>query len=270
MRVYGYGRASTSAQCLSTSQQESVVRDAFEYKKRTRAEWADAEWGGFIADEATSRDSCFRERSGGSLLLTFIRPGDAVIVSKFDRLVVGVSDAENTFAIFRERRASVLILDCGGMEMDTSTPYGEVLFVLVALFKKLELHDIRQRTKDAMDHRRRMGRPASGAYVGWQIKAFIVPGMSGPQKYLVPDNPARRLAREIYNVKMTHNFGYDRARRFCNENGILRKNRKKWHKLTFDKWCNAARDNFVLPNGNHEAAPIPPNAIPITYKTCDD
>src|SRR5688572_1140891 len=140
--VRGYGRASTDGQVLSCDQQHAKIKEAFDYKKSTRPEWAKAEWGGFIADEATCRESCFRERHGGSLLLAATKPGDLIMVANFDRLICGVIDACETVEYLNAHGIRLAILDFGGMEVDTSTAYGEFFFVMMAQIKRLELHDI--------------------------------------------------------------------------------------------------------------------------------
>jgi len=262
--VRGYGRASTDGQVLSTTQQEAVVHDAFGAYQKIKPAWADAVWGGFFADEATGRTSCFHERNAGSLLLAACQPGDVIVVSNYDRIFARVVDVCDTLDLLKARNIGLIVLDC---EIDTTTILGAFVYKLLALVKELEVHEIRRRTRESKDHRKRIGRPHTYPTCGWKIIEVMVPGVSGAQKYFVPDNAARRLAREIMNVKIMLEGGYERARVYCNANNILRRNRRKWTKRTFQKWCDAAFKNFPLHNGSHDPAPIPANAIPVGTNT---
>ncbi len=266
MKVFGYGRASTDIQVASTTQQHSVVLDAFEAYKKIKPAWANAVWAGFVADEATSRTSRFPQRHNGSLLVAACQPGDVIMVSNYDRIFANVVDVCETIGLFKERNIGLIILD---FEIDTTTIIGEFCFKLLALVKELEVQEIRRRTREAVAHRNRVGLPGTYPRIGWMTKLMLIPGSRKPQKFLVPNNAVRRLAREILRIKINNNFSYNEAMDYCNENKILR-NRKKWTKRTFLKWCDAAREDFVLPNGNHEAAPIPANAVPCAITELSD
>src|SRR6188474_1020553 len=100
----GYGRASTDHQVQSTEQQESVELETFALYKRIKPDWKDAEWGGFFADEATSRVSAFSQRHFGSLVIAASQPGDIILVANYDRIFANVSDVCDTLKLLNERR----------------------------------------------------------------------------------------------------------------------------------------------------------------------
>jgi len=269
--VYGYGRASKSHQVLSTDQQHAKVTDAFALRKANDPLWRDAEWGGWLADEATGRESCFRERHCGSLILAACKPGDVIAVSNFDRLIAGVRDAVDTMDYIHQHKINLWILDFGGMQLDTTTPMGETFFVIMAQLKRLEVLDIRRRTRESKAHRKRLGRPWSKPPVGWKIVVASVPGITGPQRYFVEDQLSRRLARELAGIMRQGQLSYTQASQYCNSIGLKQitgaTKGKRWTIPTFAKWCRAAENNFVLPNGSHEACPIPADAIPVIVET---
>lgn len=261
--VRGYGRASTDSQTLSTAQQEAKIFDAFGAYQKIKEDWANATWGGFMADEATSRVSTFRERHAGSLTIAASKPGDIILVSNYDRIFANVVDVCDTLKLLHERNIGLVILDC---DIDTTTILGAFCFKVLALVKELDVLEIRRRTRESKAHRRRLGRPYTGSIpIGWKHQLYRVPGIHLPQKYLVPNYRARRLAREILIIQ--ERYGGNQGCQFANVCGLKQVNGRRWQPMTFNKWCKAAVNDFPLPNGSHEAAPIPPDAVPISIET---
>lgn len=266
--VRGYGRASTERQSMSTEQQEAVCLDVFALKKRIHPDWSDAVWGGFFADEATSRSTNFRERNAGSLVLAATRPGDRIASAVQDRMFGDLSDYCETIKIARQMGFRFIF---GDQEIDPNDPQIVCVTQVMTAFAELERHKIRRRTKDSIAHRRRIGRPHAGGYpVGWSGVLCRVPGIVEPQKFFVKDNAARRLAREILIVKQSRHLTFEDARQLCNAMGLQQRNGRKWHLRIFRKWCLAALNDFPLANGEHEAAPIPANAVPVIVSTISE
>jgi DNA invertase Pin-like site-specific DNA recombinase len=266
-RVFGYGRASTDGQVLSTNQQCAVIVDAFGAYQKIKSTWTEAVWAGFFADEATGRTSIFRERNNGSLLLAACDRGDVIMVSNYDRIFANVVDVCDTLKLLDEQGIRLIVLDC---EIDTTTPIGAFCFKILALVKELEVVELRRRTRESAANRKRLGIPWCGPMVGWRTVVMLIPGSSRPQKYLVPDNRKRRLAREIHKIAISHGMNLRQARFFCNDNKIYPPHRKYWTQPTFEKWIDAAINEFILPNGNHQSAPIPANAVPYAPNTISD
>ncbi len=257
---WGYGRASTDAQCLSTSKQESICLDIFEFKKRTNPEWANAIWGGWVADEATCRETKFRQRHFGSLVLAGIKPRDRIICAVHDRLFGDLIDFCETIKLCETMKFVICV---GDKEIDFEDEAAVCYYKIVTAFAELEVKRLRRRIREAFAHRKKIGRPSGGhAPIGWKNVVVTAPGGSG--KYLVPDNAARRLAREISKIRTNMGVGYNKATSYCNKVLHVRnRHGKKWTFQTFYEWCRAAENGFPLPNGSHEAAPIPADATQI-------
>lgn len=261
--VRGYGRASTDHQALSTDQQAAKILDAFHAFKTIKPAWKNAVWGGFMGDEAVSRQSIFRERHAGSMILGVSQPGDVILVSNFDRIFANVVDVCETLELLRTRQVGLIVLD---MDIDTSTILGETVFTILAAMKRMEVREIARRTREHIEHRKRLGRPWNHPPIGWAHIQARVPNRSEPQRFLVPDPVARRLANKVREIRS--NFrGFAPAAKYCNSIGLRQLSGRKWNKVTLNKWCRAARDNFVLPNGSHDPAPIPPDAVPVSIHT---
>jgi DNA invertase Pin-like site-specific DNA recombinase len=264
MTVRGYGRASTDAQILSTDQQHAKVRDAFAAFKTITSNWGDAVWGGFLADEATSRVSSFRERHFGSLLLAASQPGDIILVSNYDRIFASVVDVCESLELLSRMKVGLVILDT---DLDTTTIIGDFCFKILALVKEMEVKEIRRRTRESIAHRKRLGRPMTAPPVGWKHKAVQVPGVPKAQRYLVPDERARRYARKLAGIMLQGRYNFRQAAYYCNSEGFMQLNGKRWTEPTFAKWMRAAQADFPLPNGSHEAFPIPADAVPVNVET---
>jgi DNA invertase Pin-like site-specific DNA recombinase len=266
--VRGYGRASRDHQILSTSQQESVVRDAFDSFRRIKPKWSDAEWGGFFpdgAEESACRESIFRQRHFGSLILAASKPGDVILVSNYDRIFANVVDVCESLPLLSEMKVGLIVLDC---DIDTTTIVGEFCFKILALVKEMEVKEIRRRTRESIAYRKRAGLPLGGRpTIGWMHTVFSQPGITTPQRRLVPDHAARRLAAELLRIKQSHKLSLHQASQFCNSLGLKQTNGRRWTPPTFAAWCRAAENNFPLPNGSHTPCPIPANAKPLTFAT---
>ena len=271
-QVIGYGRASTDHQVLSTDKQCDKVLAAFEAYKVIKRDWQDAVWGGFERDEATCRQSKFRERPAGSLLLARLRPGDVMLVSDYDRLFCGIVDVCETLELFRELGAQLIILDS---DFDTTTNMGDFAFKVIGLVKEMEVRELRKRTKESLDHRRSLGLPYSGKTpLGWKIIRYRLPGDTRIYKALVPNHAVRALANKLLQLRQRRFGTYIDMTFYCNhpKHGLRCLNGNDWSKDRIRLWVIAAQKNFRLPNGSLEAFPIPANAVPCQYDTitpCD-
>lgn len=264
--VRGYGRASTDKQLLSPSQQEAVVKDAFDLFVRVKPEWQSATWGGFFFDEATHRDSKFREREVGSLVLAATQPGDAIIVSNFDRIFAKVADVCETLDLIQQRKFRLVVLD---LDTDLSSDLGQCFFKVMAAIKELEVKATRSRTRNALQHRRNVGLPAGRHPLGWSTVAVMIKGKV--RRYYVPNEEQRALGRKILDLQVRRGLNFKDTMKLLNQLGIKnpqaenygRRQSGKWTPHAIAKWLRAAQNNFPLRNGSHVPFPIPPEAEPV-------
>lgn len=257
-RVFGYGRASTSAQVLSTGQQNSVCHDYFWLNKQVKPEWADAEWGGWFADEAVSRDSQFIQREQGSRIIACSKPGDIIIAAKFDRTFVNAADVHNTLRYLQDHHIRIIVLD---VDIDTTSPLGECFFKIMAALKELEVREIRVRTKAALQHRKQIGRPSGRPPLGW--KSEVYRRASGKlEKYLVPDYVVRRLCDEVFRIsEQNGHAGGRKTAQILHDMGVKNFHNRIWKPHAVIRVLDAVRQGFPLQNGRLESAPIPPDAV---------
>jgi DNA invertase Pin-like site-specific DNA recombinase len=166
-RVVGYVRVSTEDQAENGAGL-AAQRAAIEAECKRRG-WQLAE---VVADEAVSGGVPFAERPGGRRVLELLRRGEVggLVAPKLDRLTRSMGDAENVLERFKAAGWVLTLLDLG---VDTSTPMGEAMAGVAAVFAKLERRLIGQRTREALNAKRqagvRLGRPPVEADVAQRI-----------------------------------------------------------------------------------------------------
>jgi DNA invertase Pin-like site-specific DNA recombinase len=155
MQVLAYLRVSTAEQADSgaglSAQRAAILAEV------ERRGWKAVEWiedGGFSAKTM--------KRPGLTLALDRLGRGEAtvLIVSKMDRLSRSLLDFAGIMQRAQKEGWVVLALDC---PWDTTTPQGEAMASVMAVFAQLERRLIGQRTKEALAVKRaqgvRLGRP---------------------------------------------------------------------------------------------------------------
>lgn len=260
--AYGYGRASTDQQVLSTHQQEDVVKEAFE-ARRKRPDWADARWGGFFRDDAESavcRVSKFRERTYGGIAIAAMKPGDVLIVSNYDRIFANVIDVAETLELFQERKLRLMILD---MDIDTTTPLGDCVMKILSCIKELEWKEIRRRSRENAAYRKKVGLPTGSPPLGWRYVRVSLDGKITSRHS--PDHPMRRYCQELLGLR-NEGLSYRQVYWKANKLNLCSPRTGKppsGLRAVCDAIAAAERD-FVL---EVHPAPIPAGAKPVKVTT---
>lgn len=111
-----------------------------------------------ISDEGVTAKIPLAKRPGGKRLLAQLGPViKHVVVLKFDRMFRNTLDALTNIADFKDRGVSLHALDFGGSAIDTSTAFGTLIVTMRAGFAQME-HEIgRERTLEAMRHKKTKG-----------------------------------------------------------------------------------------------------------------
>ena len=129
MPRYGYARVSTTDQDLT------VQREALE-----RAGCA------VIREEKVSGSSRQgREELG--ILLTFLQPGDELVVTRVDRIARSIGDLQD---IVRELRAKGVALQATEQPVDTSTAAGKAFLDMLGVFAEFETNLRRERQMEGI------------------------------------------------------------------------------------------------------------------------
>jgi DNA invertase Pin-like site-specific DNA recombinase len=88
-------------------------------------------------------------------LLDKLRPGDTVVVVRLDRLGRRMMKLVELMTFFKEKGIGFVALD---NSLDTTTPFGMLLFNICAAFAEMERELIRERVKAGLDNARSKGR----------------------------------------------------------------------------------------------------------------
>lgn len=169
MTIYGYCRVSTGQQ---------VERDSLDTQKRMIAGQAMAlshDEPIYFVEEGISAKIPLQDRPRGKELLATIAAGDTVIVPYFDRVFRNSRNALEMRDLFKERKVALYIMDSGGEIINS--PYGEMIFTVLAAVTQLRREEIVERIRDSKRDGRAQGK-FLGGYVpfGYRVdnNAFLV------------------------------------------------------------------------------------------------
>lgn len=88
--------------------------------------------------------------------LSFMQPGDTLLVRRLDRLAGSESMAIEVINDLHQRGLNIKSLT--EPDIDTTTPMGKALFGMVAVFAQLRVDTIRDNTRRGLEHARAQGR----------------------------------------------------------------------------------------------------------------
>ena len=129
MTLYGYSRVSTTDQDLTL--QEAALRAA-----------------GCQVVRAEKRKGTSREgRTELDLLLQFLRPGDALVVTRIDRLARSLRDLQD---IVHELKGRGVALKATEQPVDTSTAAGKAFLDMLGVFAEFETNLRRERQMEGI------------------------------------------------------------------------------------------------------------------------
>lgn len=227
--VYCYGRASTSKQTLTESNQRSVCE---EYVKRSLVPDGYT-YGGWLYDSATSGSRPMFERDEGRKLWALVQPGDKIVWAKLDRAFRSVLDAAQTMMLLSQKGVSFNSLDLG---LDTATPIGRCVFTILTAFAELELEFIRQRTKDGLLAKRSEGKPHNRhAPIGWMKVG------KKRDSYYMPDHKERGQVAEMLTMRRA---GASLESITLHMRGTRRTNGKAWNINSITRALRAGESRF--------------------------
>jgi DNA invertase Pin-like site-specific DNA recombinase len=147
---FGYGRVSTDTQ--STENQRVELAQA-------GYQIPDEFW---FSDRGVSGKTCATQRPQFGILLSKIRSGETLVVSKLDRLGRDAVDVMQTIRLLGDRNVKVIVLQLGGTDL-TSTA-GKLLLTMLAAVAEMERDLLVERTQAGLQRAKaqgkKLGRPA--------------------------------------------------------------------------------------------------------------
>jgi DNA invertase Pin-like site-specific DNA recombinase len=134
--IFGYARVSTEEQSLD-GQQDALAA------------------AGAVRVFADRVSGSLRHRPELDRLIGQLRPGDVVVVTKYDRLARSLRDLLDLVDAIRARGAGFRSL---AEDIDTTTPAGRLVFHVFASIAQFERERIAERTREGLAAARRRGR----------------------------------------------------------------------------------------------------------------
>lgn len=195
MKVYGYGRHSTSGQGLTETAQRSSV-DAY-----VTAYLGQAGVDQWLYDTAVSGGKPIFERPEGLRLWALAQPGDHIVIAKLDRAFRRTLDG---LRVLEMLEAKGVYFHCVQQKVDTYSPAGRAILTVLLAFAQLEREQAAERTKEALAVKRAAGLPAGPAIpIGWKKVG------KGKDGRFVPDMEERDQAYTIAGFRAA-GWSYDK------------------------------------------------------------
>lgn len=192
MAVVGYTRVSSAEQVEGVSleaQRENIEA----YCKTYGLELAEV-----LTDAGISaKDTDHRPAAKKIIRLINKRQIDGVVIYKLDRLARNTKDAIEIAQLCKARNVA---LHCIAEKIDTDSPIGFFFFTLMAALAQMEREQIAERTKHALDHKRRNGEKTGGSVpFGYDVAAA---GSNGDEvRRLVSNGRAQRTIALIKRLR---------------------------------------------------------------------
>lgn len=182
--IYLYARVSTDKQENGREAQTERLLD-----------WCgDREHVLFIDEDVSAHSVPLKARPNGKLMWDLLAPGDTVVFSKTDRAFRSLADAAPALQVWHQMGIAVRILD---LDIDLSTPAGELFFSQLVAFAQFESRMHGQRKREVYAHKRLHGLPYSRTRpFGW----VAVKGRDGRLSHWAPCEAERELAAVVRSM----------------------------------------------------------------------
>lgn len=214
MRAIGYGRVSSYCQLKGTSLSEQ--KRAIElYAQRDDVELVD-----LVIDGNVKGEIPLEHRPCGRAIVDAINAGkvDVVVVTKIDRAFRSTSDCLINAERWEKLGVFLVILDYGGMLIDTRTPAGKFFLVMMAGAAEFEKNMIKERTASG-----RAARKAEGKSIGGVPFGFT----KTDDNILIPNEDEQNVISTVKAMK-AEGISARQIANHLNNRGIMSKKGKIW------------------------------------------
>lgn len=106
----------------------------------------------------TEQASSVGQRDQLDAALDFVREGDALVVTRLDRLARSTADLLGIVATLEAKQVGLRILDFGGSEVDTRSPTGRMLLTMFAAVAEFERAIMLERQRAGVARARAQGK----------------------------------------------------------------------------------------------------------------
>jgi site-specific DNA recombinase len=188
MKAVGYIRVSTNEQAMSGVSLDAQREAITAYCKMRGLELVQV-----LEDAGISAGKALHSRPAGSEIAPLVKSGvQHVIAFKMDRLFRSTTDAIEQVAMWEKQNVSMHLVSMGGTAIDSSTATGKFMLTVLAGASEMERNLIRERTRNALQHKKSKGERISGrAPYGYRFEEGMV----------VEDPPEKRTLKKIQKLR---------------------------------------------------------------------
>ena len=166
--------ARTVAYCRVSTEEQSTNGQSLSVQETQLRGWAQMTGRQLdqVVYEVVSGGTQFAKRAEGGKLLTELRKGDVLAVSKLDRFSRNLFDCLLTAQEFQQRGISLFLLDVGASDPVTGNGQSKLFLSMLGAFAEFERDRIRERIKATKVRQRQMGQYSGGhRQFGWTVDA---------------------------------------------------------------------------------------------------
>lgn len=153
-----------------------------------------------VDEDVSAYSVPLNKRPAGKVMCDLLQTGDTVLMTKIDRGFRSWADAANTHAKWRALGVGLRFAD---LDIDLSTPQGELFFSQMVAFSQYESRMHGQRKREVYAHRRQTGKPYNTIRpFGWQVVKTLDQrtGRMRPTGYKVYQ-PERDLVKTVVAMR---------------------------------------------------------------------
>lgn len=179
-----------------------------------------------LVDAAVSAGVPLAKRESGRRIAQLVKQKavDVVIAVRLDRLFRNAGECLTTIDLWNKKNVSLVLLDCGGMELDSANPISKMVLTFMAGIAEHEKVLVGARTKAALDHKRSKGlRTNIAAPIGFKFEDGMVVEQAEEQKAL-------KQIRSLHQV----GFSAGRIAKALNDRGVPARG-NQWHRTTIQR-----------------------------------
>jgi len=217
-KALGYIRVSTEEQVA-----DGVSLDAQAERIRAYCQLNSLELVRIIAEEGVSAGKPLAEREGGQELLRALRSDGIrhVVALKLDRLFRDAIDCLTVARDWDKAGIALHLIDQGGQAVNTQSAMGRFFLTIMAGVAEMERNLIGERTKLALQHKRRSGKVYGPEPFGFRREG----------EDLLPD-PRELRALELMRRLRAEGYSYRAIAKELRRRRVPTKNGGRWEAMT--------------------------------------
>lgn len=179
-----------------------------------------------VVDAGVSAGVALAKREGGKRVVAAVKSKkvDVVIAVRLDRLFRNAGECLTTIDLWSKKNVALVLLDCGGMELDSANPISKMVLTFMAGIAEHEKVLVGARTKAALDHKRSKGlRTNIRAPIGFKF-----------QDGMVVEHAEEQVA--LKQIRALHQAGFSAGRiaKALNDRGVPARG-DRWWKTTIQR-----------------------------------